>query len=57
MGILGHSTPRDCGNPLIAKSRVISRQNHIKTDEVVKDKGVPIVQYIGLLERGLGHLF
>ncbi len=53
MGIMAISTSKDCGTPLIAKSRVISRQERMKTDELVKDKGVPIVQYIGPLERGL----
>ena len=55
MGIIAISTPKD-GTPLIAKSRVISRQQRTKVDELVKDKGVPIVQYIGPLERGLSSV-
>ena len=46
MGIIAVSTPKDDG-PLTAKSRVINRQPRVKVDELVKDKGVPIIQYIG----------
>ena len=44
MGIIAISTPKD-NVPLCAKSRKISRQQHIKVDEVVREKGVPILQY------------
>ena len=46
MGIIAISTPKD-NVSLIAKSRVISRQPRVKVTELVKDKGVPILQYIG----------
>ena len=46
MGIIAVSTPKD-NVPLIAKSRVISRQPRVKVTELVKDEGVPILQYIG----------
>ena len=46
MGIIAISTPKD-NVPLIAKSRVISRQPRVKVTELVKDKGMPILQYIG----------
>jgi len=46
MGIIAVSTPKD-NEPLTAKSMVINRQPHVKVDELVKDKGVPIIQYIG----------
>ena len=45
MGIIAVSTPKD-NVQLIAKSRVISRQSRVKITELVKDKGVPILQYI-----------
>ena len=45
MGIIAVSTPNN-NVPLIAKSRVISRQPRVKVTELVKDKGVPILQYI-----------
>ena len=44
MGIIAISTPKD-NVPLCAKSRKISRQQRIKVDEVVREKGVPILQY------------
>ena len=46
MGIIAISTPKD-NVPLIGKSTVISRQPRVKVTELVKDKGVPILQYIG----------
>ena len=47
MGIIVISTPKD-NVPLIAKSGVISRQPRVKATKLVKDKGVTILQYIGL---------
>ena len=55
MGIIAISTPED-GTPLIHKSRIISRQQRIKVNELVKDKGVPIIQYIGPPEKGLASV-
>jgi len=52
MEIMAVSNSKDYGTQL-TKSRVISRQERMKTDEFVKDKDVPIVQYIGRLERDL----
>ena len=46
MGIIAVSTSKDNG-ALTANSRVINRQPRVKVDELVKDKGVPIIQYIG----------
>ena len=46
MGIIAVSTPKD-NVPLIANSRVISRQPRVKVTELVKDKEVPILQYVG----------
>jgi len=45
MGIIAVSTPRN-NVPLYATSRVISRKPRVKVTELVKDKGVPILQYI-----------
>jgi len=47
VGIIAVSTPKDNRSPLTAKSRVINRQPRVKVDELVKDKGVPIIQYVG----------
>ncbi len=55
MGIIAVSTPKD-GTPLIAKSHVVSRQKRIKVNELVKDRGVPIFQYVGPLEKGLASV-
>ena len=52
MGIIAVSSPTD-NRPLISKSRVITRQRRIKVEDLTKDKGVPIVQYISQPERGL----
>ena len=55
MGIIAISTPKD-DVPLCAKSRKISR--HIKVDEVVREKGVPILQYyVDPHEKGLASVF
>ena len=45
MGIIAVSTPKD-NVPLIAKSRVISRQPRVKVIELVKDKGVCIGPHV-----------
>ena len=45
MGIIAVSTPKD-NVPLIAKSRVISRQPRVKVTELVKDEGVPILCFL-----------
>ena len=53
MGIIAISTPKD-NVPLCAKSRKISEQQRIMVDEVVREKGVPILQhYVGPHEKGL----
>lgn len=54
MGIIAVSTPKD-NVPLIVKSRVISRQQRIKVNELVREKGVPILQYVGPHEKGLAY--
>ena len=57
MGIIAISTPKD-NIPLCAKSRKISRQQCIKVDEVVREKGVPILQYyVGPHQKGLVSVF
>ena len=57
MGIIAISTPKD-NVPLCAKSRKISGQQHIKVDEVVREKGVPILQHdVGPHEIGLASVF
>ena len=57
MGIIAISTPKD-NVPLSAKSRKISGQQRIKVDEVVREKGVPILQhYVGPHEKGLASVF
>lgn len=55
MGIIAVSSPKD-NTPPVAKSRVISRQKRMKVDELVKDKGVPIFQYISPPEKGLASV-
>ena len=55
MGIIAVSTPKD-GIPLTTNSRVITKQQRSKVYELVKDKGVPIFQYIGQPEKGLASV-
>lgn len=55
MGIIAVSSPKD-NRPLVSKSRMISRQQRMKPDELVKDKGVPIFQYISQPEKGLASI-
>jgi len=45
MGIIAISTPKD-NVPLYATSMVISRKPRVKVTELVKNKGVRILQYI-----------
>ena len=52
MGIIAVSYPKD-NTPLVARSRVISRQQCVKVDELIKGKGVQIFQYISPPEKGL----
>jgi len=52
MGIIAVSTPKG-GTTLTSNSRVIKRQKRMKVNELVKDQGVPITQYISPLKRGL----
>ncbi len=56
MGIIAVSTPKD-GVQLAAKSRVISRQQRVKVNELVREKGVPIIQYIGSHEKALASVY
>lgn len=55
MGIIAVSTPKN-GKQLILNSRVIKRQKRMKVTELVKDRGVPIIQYVSPLERGLSSV-
>ncbi len=55
MGIIAVSTPKD-NVPLTAKSRVITRQQRVKVNELVRDKGVPILQYVSPRNRGLASI-
>ena len=55
MGIIAVSTPKD-NVTLIAKSRVIIRQQRIKVNELVREKGVPILQYVRPHEKGLASV-
>ena len=55
MGIIAVSTPQD-HQLFYSSSRVIRRQKTVKVHELVKDKGVPIVQYKGSIKKGLASL-
>lgn len=55
MGIIAVSTPEG-SVPLVSPSRVIQRKKRSKVNDVVKDKGVPIIQYISPHEKGLNSL-
>jgi hypothetical protein len=55
LGIIAVSTPQN-GTQLITNSRVIKRQKRMKVTELVKDRGVPIIQYVSPLERGLSSV-
>ncbi|XP_065911780.1 uncharacterized protein [Dysidea avara] len=55
MGIIAVSTPKD-NVPLITKSRVISRQQRVKVNELVRDKGIPILQYVIPHKQGLASV-
>ena len=54
-GIIAVSTPKDNAT-LIAKSRVIIRQQRIKVNELVREKGIPILQYVRPHEKGLASV-
>ena len=54
-GIKAVSTPTD-NVPLIAKSRVISRQQRITVNERVRGKEAPILPYVGPHEKGLASV-
>jgi len=56
MGSIAVSTPTD-NVPLTAQSRVITRQQRVKVNELVRDKGVPILQYANPHGRGLASIF
>lgn len=56
MGIIAISTPKN-NEPLVAKSRLIHRQRRVKVNELVRDKGVPILQYVELHAKGLSSVF
>ena len=55
MGIIAVSTPQD-RQLFHSSSRIIRRQKTVKVHELVKDKGVPIVQYKGSIIKGLASL-
>ena len=55
MGIIAVSTPSD-GAKIVANSRVIQRHKRMKVNELVNDRGVPIVQYSSPLEKGLSSV-
>lgn len=52
MGIIAVSSPKS-GTTLTTNSRVIKRQKRMKVNELVNDRGIPIIQYISPLKRGL----
>ena len=55
MGIIAVSSPKDAV-PLNVRPRIIQRLPRITVDEVVKDKGLPILQYIGPAEKALASI-
>ena len=55
MGIIAISTAK-YHTPLKVQSRTISRQQYTKVIVLVKDKGVPVVKYVELLEKGLSSV-
>ena len=55
MGIIAVSSPKD-SIPLRSRPRIIQRLQRITVNQVVKDKGVPIVQYIGPAEKALASI-
>ena len=55
MGIIAVSTSKDKTH-LVKKSRVISRQQRLKMNELVNDKGVLIIQYLSPPEKGLASM-
>ena len=55
MCIIAVSTPQD-HQLFHSSSRIIRRQKTVNVHELVKDKGVPIVQYQGSIKKGLASL-
>ena len=51
MAITAVSTPHS------AIPRVITRQQRIKTNELVREKGIPILYYVAPTEKGLASVF
>ena len=55
MGIIAVSSPKD-SVPLQTRARVIPRLPRITVNEVVKDKGLAIIQYMGPAKRALSSI-
>ena len=55
MGIIAVSSPKD-SVPLQTRARVIPRLPRITVNEVVKDKGLAIIQYMGHAKRALSSI-
>lgn len=55
MGIIAISSPKDAV-PLHTRARVIPRLPRITVNEVVKDKGLTIMQYMGHAKRALSSI-
>ena len=55
MGIIAVSNPKD-NKSITTKSPMIIRQQRIKVDELVKDKGVSIFQYVSPRENSLASI-
>ena len=57
MGIIAISTPKD-NAPLTANPRAVRRlQQRMKVNDLLKDKAVPLLQYVCSGERGLASIF
>ena len=52
MGIIAVSSPKDAHT----RPRIIQRLPRITVNEVLKDKGLPIIQYIGPAEKALASI-
>lgn len=55
MGIIAASSSKD-GTPLRIRPRTIQRLARTTVSEIVKDKGLPILQYIGTPQKGLSSI-
>lgn len=55
MGIIAVSSPKDAV-PLLTRPRLIPRLQRIGANEVVKNKGLPITQYVSNAKRALSSL-